>query len=162
MTTLSKVKDISMTLNAQQQTNTEQETIKIAAAFARHIKDPVLICLYGDLGMGKSVFARSLIRTLSGTSDLDVPSPTYTLLQNYDSPLAPLYHYDLYRLKDPMEIYELGWDDALYDGIVITEWSERIGAILPTNRIDIHILPVENAPSSRIIKIIDGRHSYSR
>ena len=142
--------DLTQTIH----TTHEDETKAVAVTLAGQITSPMLICLYGDLGMGKSVFARALIRTLCDVPDLDIPSPTYTLVQTYECSLGEVYHYDLYRIQAINELHELGWDDALYDGIVITEWSERITNILPTPRIDIHILPVENAPSSRIIKTI--------
>lgn len=116
---------------------TEQDTIAIAQELAKNITAPVLICLYGDLGAGKTVFARALIRVLNQSPDLEVPSPTFTLLQTYDSPAGDIYHYDFYRLEKPEEVFELSWEDALYDGITIAEWPERIESLLPSQRINI-------------------------
>ena len=85
------------------------------------------------------MFARAAIRALCGDPGLDVPSPTFTLVQVYDAPIAPLWHFDLYRLKEPAEIYELGWEDCLAGGIAIVEWPDRIEALLPARRIDVAI-----------------------
>lgn len=115
----------------------EHETAQIAAAFAGSLEGPALLCLHGTLGMGKSVFARALIRTLCRDETLEVPSPTFTLVQTYETETAPLYHFDLYRLEQPDDIYELGWEDALYEGITLIEWPERIQNLLPRRRTDI-------------------------
>lgn len=83
------------------------------------------VLLYGPLGMGKSTLARGLIRALT-TPDEDVPSPTFTLVQFYDSD-PPVAHFDLYRLTRPEEAFEIGLDEALDDGCAIIEWPERLG-----------------------------------
>ncbi len=123
------------------ETHSETETIVAAQNFAKTLSGGEVICLYGTLGMGKSVFARSIIRTLSGDSDLDVPSPTFTLVQIYDeqNAPAPIWHFDLYRLEDTEEIYETGWEDALGEAILIIEWPERLGSLKPSHSIDVHI-----------------------
>ena len=114
-----------------------------AAALAPDLRPGDCLCLRGDLGAGKSVFARALIRTLAGDANLPVPSPTFTLVQTYDTPAGTVWHFDLYRLKEADEVFELGWDDALADGVVIIEWPERAEALLPVRRIDLslEILP---------------------
>ncbi len=119
--------------------NSEEETAQHARDFAGTLRPGDVICLYGDLGLGKSVFARALIRHLAEDADLEVPSPTFTLVQTYDTAAGPLWHFDLYRLKDPEEVYELGWEEALAEAINIIEWPERLGYLLPGNRIDIHL-----------------------
>ena len=83
------------------------------------------VLLYGPLGMGKSTLARGLIRALT-TPDEDVPSPTFTLVQFYESD-PPIAHFDLYRLTRPEEAFEIGLDEALDDGCVVIEWPERLG-----------------------------------
>lgn len=109
----------------------EGETVCFAAQFAEKLRGGDVVLLKGDLGAGKSVFARSLIRTLAGDSDIEVPSPTFTLVQTYDTPKGEVWHFDLYRLKNPDEVFELGWEDALAGGIVLVEWPERLGPYLP-------------------------------
>jgi len=126
----------------------ETETAKIAQEFAKiltkNTKKPQIICLSGTLGAGKSVFARALIKNLMNDPHLTVPSPTFTLVQTYESPYGPLYHYDLYRLEDPEEIYELGWEDSLIEGISIIEWPCRLAGMKPPSTLDIHIEPADN------------------
>lgn len=129
------------------------ETQKIAQEFAETLKPGNVILLHGTLGMGKTVFARSLIRALSENPALEVPSPTFTLVQIYDCTLAPIYHFDLYRLEDPEEIFELGWDDALAEGITIIEWPQRLGPYKPPQTLDITLSSVENEPDARQILI---------
>ena len=112
----------------------------VAADLARMLDSGGIVALGGDLGAGKTALARALIRELTGNADQDVPSPTYTLLQTYDAPNLPIWHFDLYRLKSPDEIYELGWDDALAPGnLVLIEWPQRIETLLPRNIIHIDI-----------------------
>lgn len=106
-----------------------------------------VIALTGDLGAGKTALTRSLIRALpmpdgGDAAGEDVPSPTFTLVQTYDRQNAngtPLqvWHFDLYRLGDPDEVDELGWDDALADGLVLIEWPDRLGPRLPAHHFDI-------------------------
>ncbi|MFP4314006.1 MAG: tRNA (adenosine(37)-N6)-threonylcarbamoyltransferase complex ATPase subunit type 1 TsaE [Alphaproteobacteria bacterium] len=134
----------------------EEDTSEIAANFAQTISAPALICLYGTLGAGKSVFARSFIRALCEDNSLEVPSPTFTLVQSYEADSCPLYHYDLYRIKQAQEIYELGWEDALDDAITLVEWPERLDNLKPPSAIDIHINIAKDEAQTRTIKIIEG------
>lgn len=131
----------------------EQQTAQTAADLAHTIKSGDIILLRGNLGMGKSTFARSLIRTLTGTPDLEVPSPTFTLIQTYETHIGTLWHFDFYRLKEAEEIYELGWEDALNGGIILAEWPERLGALLPSSYLDIAFSSIDNKPDSRMIQI---------
>lgn len=120
-------------------TKSEEETAAVAVQLAPTLKTGDVLCLHGDLGMGKSVFARALIRTLTGNPDQEVPSPTFTLVQTYDAAGTEIWHFDLYRLKDPDEVYELGWEEALGGAISIIEWPVRLGHLLPADRLDIHL-----------------------
>src|SRR5574337_1019976 len=86
-----------------------------------------LITLSGDLGAGKTTFARALIRCLAGDPDLETPSPTFTLMQVYETAAFPVVHADLYRVKDASELAELGWDEAAEGALVLVEWAERAG-----------------------------------
>lgn len=96
-----------------------------------------VFALYGTLGMGKSTFARAFIQNLCGKSE--VPSPTFTLVQMYDAPDFTVYHFDLYRLKTPEEIFELNMEEALYDGVCLIEWPDKMGGYLPRRAIKVEI-----------------------
>ena len=132
--------------------HSETETADIAHAFAARLHSGMLITLQGDLGAGKSVFARALIRTLAGDPALEVPSPTFTLVQTYETTRGAVWHFDLYRLKGPEEIYELGWDEALAEGIVLVEWPERLGGLALQPAFAINFQTTENGR-----KIMIGR-----
>ncbi|HRQ61368.1 MAG TPA: tRNA (adenosine(37)-N6)-threonylcarbamoyltransferase complex ATPase subunit type 1 TsaE [Alphaproteobacteria bacterium] len=134
-------------------TDSEDASAALGAGIAQTLRRGSVLCLHGTLGMGKSVLARAIIRALAGNQTLDVPSPTYTLLQLYETPVAPIFHFDLYRLSAPEEIYELGWEDALAEGITIIEWPERLGHLAPPARTDITLTPGNNGPDSRVIEV---------
>lgn len=118
---------------------TEQDTKEIGQKLAKKAKRSDCYALFGTLGMGKSVMARSFVQELCG--DEEVPSPTFTLVQLYDAPEYTIYHFDLYRLKSAEEIFELGMEDALYDGVCLIEWPEKMAQYLPRNCIKITITP---------------------
>lgn len=100
-------------------------TDRLGAAIARLLRPGEAVLLYGPLGMGKSTLARGLIRALT-RPDEDVPSPTFTLVQFYESE-PPVAHFDLYRLTRPEEASEIGLDEALDEGCAVIEWPERLG-----------------------------------
>jgi len=100
-------------------------TTRLGAAIAPLLAPGETVLLYGPLGMGKSTLARGLIRALT-SPDEDVPSPTFTLVQFYESD-PPVAHFDLYRLTRPEEAAEIGLDEALDEGCAIIEWPERLG-----------------------------------
>lgn len=117
----------------------------VAAGLAPLFAHGAIVALEGDLGAGKTALARALIRELTGDATLDVPSPTFTLLQVYDAPTGEIWHFDFYRLKHPEEVFELGWEDALAGGgLLLLEWAERIGPLLPPTRTHIVITPQSN------------------
>ncbi len=111
-------------------------TQALAAALAPHLRKGDVVALTGDLGVGKTEFARAVLRALGVSGD--VPSPTFTLLQSYESNGLLISHFDLYRLKSADELDELGWDDALADGVVLVEWAERAGERMPANNLTLH------------------------
>jgi len=117
----------------------EAATARLAAWLGAALDKPVLIFLNGDLGAGKTAFARGFIRALHG-QNTQVPSPTFALVQPYEAEAAlPILHADLYRLGAPEELDELGIIDALADHICLIEWAQNGGGILPQADIDIHL-----------------------
>lgn len=116
----------------------EPALARLAEALACVLRRGDVIALYGELGVGKTTFARYLIRALAG-HDEEVPSPTFSLLQTYESPRAVIYHFDLYRLEDPQETLEIGFDDACEQALVLVEWPERAGDFLPDSRLELHL-----------------------
>ena len=102
-----------------------EATTRLGRAVAPLLEAGEAVLLYGPLGMGKSTLARGLIRALT-SPDEDVPSPTFTLVQFYESD-PPIAHFDLYRLTRPEEAFEVGLDEALDEGCALIEWPERLG-----------------------------------
>ena len=96
--------------------------------------------LEGPLGAGKSTFARAFLRAASADPALEVPSPTFTLVQGYDLPIGPAFHFDLWRLDGAADLAELGWEEAR-DGIVLVEWPDRLGALRPADALTIALAP---------------------
>lgn len=119
--------------------NNEADTEALAEKIADIAKIRDIFALYGTLGMGKSVFSRAFIKRLTKADD--VPSPTFTLLQVYEAKNFDIYHYDMYRIKSPEEVFELGIEDAFYQGVSLIEWPEKMEKYLPANTIKIQILP---------------------
>src|SRR5271155_5887419 len=117
----------------------EAETLEIAATQAAWLEPGDFVGLTGDLGAGKTTFARGLIRALVEAPDLEAPSPTFTLMQVYDAPRGPVVHADFYRLRGPRELENLGWDEAVADAIAIVEWPERVAEALPADRLEVEI-----------------------
>ena len=112
---------------------TLEQTNALAASFAQLLKQGDIVALCGTLGVGKTAFTRALVQSFLPQEE--VPSPTFTLLQTYETEKFPLFHFDLYRLKQPDEVFELGIEDAFYDGVSLIEWPEKMGNILPQKKI---------------------------
>ena len=107
-------------------------------AFAKNIKPGSIICLDGDLGVGKSVFARGFARGLGITEP--VTSPTFTLVQIYEGGRLNMYHFDVYRIGDPSEMYDIGYEDYFYsDGVCLVEWASLISELIPDYAIKVSI-----------------------
>jgi tRNA threonylcarbamoyl adenosine modification protein YjeE len=111
----------------------------LAESLAPRLRPGDFIALHGDLGAGKTTFARALIRAILASPLEEVPSPTFALVQPYEGARFPILHFDFYRLGDPAEAGELGLDDALAGGLAIAEWPERLGSRLPADRLDIRL-----------------------
>lgn len=105
-----------------------------ARDFAKTLNAPCVVALHGDLGMGKSEIARSVIQTLRG-ADTVVPSPTFTIVQSYDG----ISHFDLYRVEDASELTEIGLVHAIENDITLIEWPEIATDMLPENTIHVYI-----------------------
>lgn len=133
----------------------EQETAIEAKNIAKNLKKRDVLCLFGGLGAGKTVFSREIIRFLSKNNSLEVPSPTFTLVQSYETDICPVFHFDLYRLEDPEEIFELGWEDALAEGITLIEWPEKAGAYLPKRYKSVRITTDADHENRRCIEVED-------
>lgn len=116
----------------------EAMTARLAVALAPLLRQRDIVALYGELGAGKTAFARALIRTLAGGA-IVVPSPTFTLVQCYETPLFPIWHFDLWRLDDPEDAFELGIHDAFETGLTLLEWPDRLGASLPARCFGVHL-----------------------
>ena len=130
----------------------EAATTALGAAVASLLKRGDAVLLYGDLGAGKSTLARGLVRALT-RPDEEVPSPTFTLVQQYEpsSGARPFVsHFDLYRLETADEAFELGFDEAMDEGAVVVEWPQRLGARLPLDRLDIELTHVGDGRLARI------------
>lgn len=107
------------------------------------------IALQGDLGAGKTTLARAILRAL-GVGE-EVPSPTFTLVQHYDTPRLAVRHFDLYRVTNENEIGELGLDEALDQGAALIEWPERAGAFLPSDAL--HVAMSITGSASRLARL---------
>ena len=104
--------------------------------------------LHGDLGMGKSVFSRAFIGGLN-PDITDVPSPTFTIVQHYDTPKGRVDHYDLYRLEDEDELHEIGFDESLTRAICLVEWPDRLGAHMPEDALVLALKPHADDKTAR-------------
>lgn len=117
----------------------DQAGIEAAGAWiAGQIRPGDCVLLSGPLGAGKSTLARALIRAACGDPALDVPSPSYTLVQSFDAPDWVLHHYDLWRLDGPDAVRELGWEEARAD-VVVVEWPDRLGPLRPDDALEISL-----------------------
>jgi tRNA threonylcarbamoyl adenosine modification protein YjeE len=117
----------------------EQATRRLAADLAAVLAPDDVVALSGDLGAGKTTFARALIRELAKNPQLDVPSPTFTLLQTYDLPRMRVVHVDLYRVEDPVELLEIDLVESGDGAVVLIEWPERAGSLLSPDRFEISL-----------------------
>jgi tRNA threonylcarbamoyladenosine biosynthesis protein TsaE len=130
----------------------EEETRDAAIALSRYLRPGDVIALDGTLGAGKTAFARALINAMPGEAE-DVPSPTFTLVQTYQRGDAEVWHFDLYRLEDPEDAFELGIEDAFADAISLIEWPDKLGSYLPKKHLRI-VLAQDGESDTRTLQII--------
>jgi len=127
-----------------------EDTFRLAADLARELPPGAVLALHGELGAGKTTLVQGLARALG--IDRPVGSPTYTLINQYPGP-CPLYHVDLYRVKDSTEALGLGLDEYLYgNGITAIEWAERMADLLPENTLHVRLEPGDD-PEERLITL---------
>jgi tRNA threonylcarbamoyladenosine biosynthesis protein TsaE len=127
---------------------TEPELVSWGEAFGRSLVLPALVTLTGDLGAGKTTLVRAIARAQGALEP--VTSPTYGIVHEYHSPRGHVFHLDLYRIKGPTELYQLGWEDVLRSrGLVLVEWPERAGDELPREHVALRLEHVDGQPALR-------------
>ncbi len=114
------------------------ETERLGWRIADLMRPGDAILLEGPLGAGKTTLARALLRAASGNAELDVPSPSFTLVQTYETERGRVHHFDLWRLDGPAALTELGWDEARRD-IVLVEWPDRLGKLRPGDALTVRL-----------------------
>ena len=137
----------------------EAATAALAKGLAAHCRAGDVIALKGELGTGKTSFARAFIGARGGGEE--VPSPTFTLVQVYELPGAAVWHFDLYRLATAEEAWELGIEEAFAEGISLIEWPERLGTLLPARRLELH-LAFGDEPNARRATLSGGAEWRAR
>jgi tRNA threonylcarbamoyl adenosine modification protein YjeE len=132
----------------------EATTLAIAAAQAAWLEPGDFVALTGDLGAGKTAFARGLLRALAEAPELEAPSPTFTLMQAYEAPRGPVVHADFYRLRGPTELANLGWDEAIDGAIALVEWPEKVAQALPADRLEVDMtFDAKRGPDFRLVTL---------
>ena len=129
----------------------------LAARLARAARPGDCLLLEGPLGAGKSAFARAFLRAMADDAALEVPSPTFTLVQAYDMPGGmTAWHFDLYRLDGPHGLAELGWEEAR-DGLALVEWPDRLGRLAPPDALRLTLEPLEGEARRATLAGWEGR-----
>ncbi|WP_037371802.1 tRNA (adenosine(37)-N6)-threonylcarbamoyltransferase complex ATPase subunit type 1 TsaE [Salipiger mucosus] len=126
-----------------------EDTCALAAALAPGLRPGDVLLLSGEIGAGKTHFARCLIQALQEMPE-DVPSPTFTLVQSYDTPAGEVWHADLYRLGDPDQVEELGLFEAFETAICLVEWPDRLGELAPPEALSLHFTAGEDEDARRL------------
>ena len=129
---------------------TEPELVDWGVRLGRQIVPPLVITLDGDLGAGKTTLARAICMGFGVREE--VTSPTFAIVHMYDALKAPVYHVDLYRLDGPRELQNIGWDDLVQsDALLLIEWPDRAGDLLPADHLPIQLRYLEGAPDRRVL-----------
>lgn len=128
----------------------EAELVAWGERFGRASAPPLVVGLTGELGAGKTTLVRAICRGFGVTDD--VTSPTFTLVHRYESPRGVVYHVDLYRLRGPYELTNIGWDDMLAEeAVTLIEWPERAGERMPAMHVSIGLQHLPGDPSKRLL-----------
>ena len=135
---------------------TETDLRRLATKIATQLNPSDTILLHGQIGAGKSVFARTVIQTLC-PHEAEIPSPTFTLIQTYDAEKFTIHHCDLYRLGGPDQCYELGLEDALDADVCLIEWPEKLGTLTPKNALNLSITVDDDTHRSITVDYADPR-----
>ena len=117
----------------------EAATERLGARLAARLRPRDVVALEGGLGAGKTTLARAILRAAAQEPTLIVPSPTFTLVEVYETGRGSFWHFDLYRLDEPEQVFELGWEEARIDGVALVEWAERLGSLLPRERLTVSL-----------------------
>lgn len=129
---------------------TRDELVAWGESFGRAASAPLIIALAGDLGAGKTTLAQAICRGYGVTEP--ITSPTFALVHRYDAPRSPVYHLDLYRIERPSDLVNIGWDEiAASHALVIVEWPERAGALIPAGHVPIDLEHSPDDPDRRVL-----------
>ena len=134
----------------------EADTIALAAKISPVLRTGDVILLSGEIGAGKSFLCRAILRQLFG-ENLEVPSPTFSIVQSYEDDALECWHCDLYRLTNPLEAIELGLDDAFETAICLIEWPDRLGDLIPPNALSIHMAAGDEHHSATFSGTLDWK-----
>ena len=137
--------------------STQKDTQSLGVALGAVLSRGDIVLLKGSLGAGKTSLARALIQAECGL--VDVPSPTFTLVETYQGQRYPIWHFDFYRLNAPEEVWEIGFEDAIDDGICLIEWPQKAGNLIPDGALTIEL---EIAGESRRATLSGGPHWQER
>ncbi|MBM7557686.1 tRNA (adenosine(37)-N6)-threonylcarbamoyltransferase complex ATPase subunit type 1 TsaE [Halanaerobacter jeridensis] len=136
-------------------TSSEEETIKLGKKLGSKLNPGDIVCLQGDLGTGKTTFAKGICAGLGVTAP--VTSPTYKMVNEYRGELKVI-HLDLYRIHEEDELYDLGFEEYIYgDGVAIIEWPDKAGSLMPDNYLDIHF---QGQGDDREVRFIPQANKY--
>jgi tRNA threonylcarbamoyladenosine biosynthesis protein TsaE len=128
----------------------EPELVDWGKRLGRQVNPPLLITLDGELGAGKTTLVRAICAGYGVTDE--VTSPTFAIVHEYTAPKSPVYHLDLYRLEGPAQLQNVGWDDIMgADALVLVEWPDRAGELLPGDHLPVQLRHVEHSPDRRIL-----------
>ena len=139
-------------------TNSPEETERVGAALGKILEPGSILAYRGDLGAGKTLFTQGMAQGLEITEDIN--SPTFTIIHEYESGRLPLYHMDVYRLKHPDEMYDLGYEEYFYgEGVTVVEWAQIIEPLLPDEYLGMEIAVV---PEGREVRFMPHGSRYEQ